>query len=103
MIDLRTLINLIFSALLHVPTYLHLIFSLYTPGSTFGTLETAFGTQAHYLPGAGLTEINPFLILPPLLSLPLDFVSGEWPKLICLGPVEPGALVPLGPSNIFNV
>lgn len=31
---------------------------------------------------------------PLLVSLPLDFVSGKWLNLVCLGPPEPDALVP---------
>lgn len=37
-------------------------------------------------PSAVLTEINYFLVPPPLDSLPLDFVTSEWLSLVCLGP-----------------
>lgn len=74
MLDL-TMIDLTFAAHLQVPTYLCPTFSLCKPGSIFSTLETASETLAHYLLGVGLTEINSFLVLPPLPSLPLDFVS----------------------------
>lgn len=36
--------------------------------SVFSTLETVFETQVHCLPFAGLTEINFFLVSPPLVS-----------------------------------
>ena len=83
-------------------------FSLYKPGSIFGTVETIlfycgdlilFGTVEtlfYCLPSASLTEINSFLVPPPVISLSLDFVSDEWPNLVCLGPLEPRAFVPLG-------
>jgi len=44
----------------------------------------------------GLTEIN--FVSPPFVSLPLDFVSSKRLDLVCLGPLEPGALVPLHPG-----
>ena len=44
------------------------------------------------LPGVGLTEINSFPVSPPLVSLPLGFVSVQWPNLVGLGLPEPGAL-----------
>ena len=50
------------------------------------------------LPSVGITEINSFLVLSPLVSLPLDFVSGEWPNVVCLEAPEPGALAPLCPG-----
>ena len=52
-------------------------------------------------PSGGLGEINSFLVSPHLVSLPLDFVRGEQLNLICLGTLEPGALIPLGPSYIY--
>lgn len=48
--------------------------------------------------GVGFTEINPFLVSPPHVSLPLDSVSGKWLDMFYLGPLEPGALAPLCPS-----
>ena len=63
---------------LHIPTILCPTFSRHTPGRIFSTLETLVSC----LPGVGLTEINSFL------SLPLDFVSGKWPSLVCLGLIE---------------
>lgn len=47
------------------------------------------------LSGVGLTDINSFLVSPSLVSLPSDFVSSEWPNLLCLGPPRAGCLVPL--------
>ena len=67
--------DLTFTARLHIPTDLCPTFSSYKPGSVFGTLETVFETLVHSLPGAGLAEINSFLVSPLLVSLPLDFVS----------------------------
>jgi len=98
MTEPKTMIDLTFTAHLHVPADLCPTFSLYKPGSIFSTLETAFGSLVPSFPSVGLTEINSFLVSPPLLSLPLNFVSGEWQSLVCLGPPEPGALVPLFPS-----
>ena len=57
----------------------------------FFTLETASGISDLCLPG--LTEINSFLVSPLFISLPLDFVSDEWPNLVYLGFLEPGALL----------
>lgn len=48
-----------------------------------------------YLPGVGLTEISSLLASPLLASLSSDFVSSEWPHLVCLGALDPGVLVPL--------
>lgn len=65
----------------------------------------ALWTQSEMLvcwpPSGGLGEINSFLVSPHLVSLPLDFVRGEQLNLICLGTLEPGALIPLGPSYIY--
>ena len=71
--------DLTFNAHLHVSTHLCPTFSLPKPGSIFDTLETVFELLVYCLPVVGLTEINPFLTYPPLVSLPLDFVSFEWP------------------------
>lgn len=48
------------------------------------------------LPGVGLPEINSFL---SPTALPLDFVSTEWPNLVCLGPLKPRGLASLRPGN----
>lgn len=61
-------------------------------------LETVFERLIRCLPGVGLTEMNAFLVSPPLVSLPLGFVRGKRQKLVCLGPTGPGALEPWGPS-----
>ena len=50
------------------------------------------------LPGVSFTVINYFLVSPPLISLPSDFVSSEWLNLVYLVPLEPGALAPLHPG-----
>lgn len=49
----------------------------------FGILETVFEMLVHRLPDAGLSEINSFLVSPPVDFLPLDFVSCE-PPVRCL-------------------
>lgn len=49
----------------------------------------------HCLSSVGLTELNSFLVLPPLLHS----VSSNWPILVCLGPQEPRALEALCPSD----
>ena len=98
MTDPKTMIHLTFATHLDVPTDLCPTFCLYKPSSIFGTLDTIFETLVHCLPGVGLTDINSFLVLPPLVSWPLDFVRGEWPNLVFGGPLEPGALASLGPS-----
>lgn len=36
-----------------------------------------------------------FLVLPPLLSLPLDLVSGKWAEPGLFGTLKPGTLAPL--------
>lgn len=56
------------------------------------------GLLACGLLGVGLTEINSFLVSSSVISLPLDFVSGQGTNLVCLGPLESGALTTLGPS-----
>ena len=89
MTDPRTMFRLTFTAHLQAPTDLCPTLSFYKPTSIFSTLESVFETLAHCLPGGGLTEINPFLVLPPLVSLPLDFISGEWLNLVCSGTPAP--------------
>ena len=69
-----------------VPTDLCSTFSLYKPRSIFSTLETIFEILAYCLPGVGLTEINPSLVSPPAVSLPLDFVRSKHLNLVYLGP-----------------
>ena len=60
-------------------------------------METVFKTLDHHLLGTGLPEINSFPVSPPLVPQYLDFVSGEGPELVCLGPPTPklGARAPL--------
>lgn len=89
----KTMINLIFSVQLHVPIDFGPTFFLYKPISIFSILEVAF-SMLFCFPSVGLTEVNSFLVSPPLVSLPLDFVNGEWPNLLCLRPLEPDALAP---------
>lgn len=88
-------INLTFTTQLHVPTNICPACSLYKFSDIFGTLVTAFGTLVCCLLSVGLTEVNSFLVSPPLLSL--DFVNIKWLNLVCLGTLEPGAFAPLGP------
>lgn len=76
---------------MNAPPSLCPAFSLRSPGSAFSTLEMVSETLVHCLPGAGLPETNYFLSSPPLVCLPLDFVSDKWSNLVCLGPPEPGA------------
>lgn len=59
-------------------------------------LEIIFETLVACLLGVVLTEIDSFLVLPPFISLPLDFVSSEWLSPVCLGTPshQPGALAP---------
>ena len=68
--DPKTMIHLTFTAHLHIVTKPCPTFSLYEPRSIFSTLETIFGEMlvCCCLPSVGLTEINPFLLSPPLVS-----------------------------------
>lgn len=84
--DPKKMVHLTFTAHLHGPTDLCPSFSFYKPGKIFGTLETIFEILAHCLLGIGLTEINSFLVSQPLMSLPLDFASGQWSNVVCLEP-----------------
>ena len=100
----ENLINLTLTTQQHLPTDLCPTFSLYKPGSIFSTLETVFETLDRGIPGVGSTEINPFLVAPPLISLPLDFCQQQvarpglfgtlWAKLL-----HPCALVTI--SSFF--
>lgn len=90
--------GLTFTAHLHAPTHFCPIFSLHKPAGIFSTWETVFETLVWCLSGVGLSEINFFLILLPLISSPLDFVSSKWPDLVCLGAPETGALALLAPQ-----
>ena len=100
MIDPKTMIGPTFAAHLHVPTNLRPAFALFKLGCVLSTLETVSVTFVRCLPGIGLTEMNSFLVSPPLLSLPLDFPRGEWSNQVCLGSPEPAAFPPLHPSYI---
>ena len=42
-------------------------------------MEIVFETLVCLLPGAGLSEINSFLVSLSVLSLLLNFVHGGWP------------------------
>ena len=55
----------------------------------------------HCFPSVSLTAINSFLVFPSLISLPWDFVSGQWLSLVCLGSPEPGTLASLSPGYSF--
>lgn len=102
MTDSTIMINLTFTAHLHIPTDLGHTFSLYKSGSIFSTLETAERIIC-CLPRVDLTEINSFLVSPPLVSLPLDFVRWEWLHLVCMGSLEPGAPAHLCLSYKMNL
>lgn len=67
---------------------------LIQPANNFSTWETVFETLVPCLPGVGvsLSEINSFHVPPPPVSLPLDFVSGEWPNLVYLEDLAPRVL-----------
>ena len=87
MIDPRTVTRLTFPAHLHVPTGRGPAVSFYINRKLFSALlETVFETRVYCLPGVGLTEINSFLVSPPLVTLPLAFVTGEWWKQVYSGP-----------------
>ena len=78
----KTMIHLT-STYLPIRTHLCPAFSLYKPRGIFSTLETVFEMLINF-PSVGLPEINSFLVSPPLVSLPLDFVSQEWLNPFCL-------------------
>lgn len=88
--DPETVIGLAFTVHLHVPTDLCRTFVLCKP--------TVFEVT-----GVVFSEINPFLVSPPLISLPLAFVWGKWSNLVCLGLPEPPTLALLCPTYIFTV
>lgn len=92
---MNTTAHLTFTAHLHAPTPLGPTFSSCKPESIFGTLETVFETPARYLPGVGLTEINPSPVSLALVSLSLDLGGAE---LGLFGTLEPGALAPWRPG-----
>lgn len=52
-----------------------------------------------YRPSVGLTEMNSFLVSPPLVSLGLWILSVVSGETVCVGDVEPGALMPPGPGH----
>lgn len=54
----------------------------------FWHVERVFETLVHGLLGAGLSELNSFLVSPTVDSLPLDVISGCAPNLVCLGTPE---------------
>lgn len=66
-------------------TNMYSTFSSYEFRSISCTWETIFETLVCCLPGVDLTEINSFLVSPPLFSQTLDFVSCEWMNLVCVG------------------
>lgn len=69
--------SLTFTAHPRVPTDLCPPVSSCEPGSIWGTLEIVFETLGHCFPRVGLTDVDPFLGSPLLLSLPVDFISGQ--------------------------
>lgn len=75
----------------HVPTYLCPAFPYINLEVFEDSLWDISTLSSRYWPHGN----NPFIVSPPLISLPLYFVSCEWSKLACLGHPEPGALVPL--------
>lgn len=75
--DPKTVLHLTFTAHLQAPTDLSPTLSFCKPAGIFSILETVFETLACCLPSGGLTEVNPFLVSLPLISLPLDFINGE--------------------------
>lgn len=81
---------------MYPPTFA-LTFPYINLGSIFRALEVVLETLVHSLPGGGLTEIHSCLVSPPLTSLPLAFVSGEWWNLVPLAPEELAAPVALHP------
>lgn len=65
--DPKKMIDLTFTASVHIPTELCLTFSLCKPRSIFIILETVFETS-RCLSGIGFTEINSFLVSPTLTT-----------------------------------
>ena len=63
-------------------------FPFHKPGSVSSTLETVLETLFSHLCSVSLPEITSSRVSPPLISLPLDFVCGKWPNLVCVGPPE---------------
>ena len=90
--------DLTFTAHLHIPSNFVSHFP-YINLEVFPAPWTGCVTLVHCCPSAGLTEIHSFLVSPPLVSLPLDFVSVAKPGLF--GAPEPGALAPLYPAYGF--
>ena len=80
-------------SILPSPTCLWPAFSLFKPGSIFGTWKTVFEMLLHCLPGVGSTEINPFLVSPPFGSL-LGILStpNGWTWFVWDPHPQPGAL-----------
>ena len=101
MIDPSTMMDLTFTAHLHAPTHFCPTFFLYKSRSIFSTLETVFETLACCLACSGFSEIHPFLVSPPLISLLLDFVRDECQNLIYLGYPKSGIFIPLHPLQDF--
>ena len=69
----KTMINLTFTAHQHRPTELCPTLVLCKPGRWmyFQHFADSLKTLVSSLPGAGLTEINSFPVLPPIAPLPL--------------------------------
>lgn len=75
-------IDLTFTAHQHLPTNLVPHFPCINQGEFSALWRQVFEALVHYLPSVGFTEVNSFLVSPLLISLPLNFVNGEWLNLI---------------------
>lgn len=95
MIDPRTMIYLSF--ITHLPIFTNLCptFSLSKPRSTFSTLETGFKTLVCSLPGAGLAEMDSFLLFTTTALFASGFVvSGQtWSVWRSQGPDAHGLVL----------
>ena len=96
-----TITNLTFTAHLHVPmifvphlSYLNLVLWKY---QYFGNSLCDAGSLSAV--SLVLVSWNKSLISPLWVPLPLESVSGQWPNLVCLGPLEPGFLTTLRPGS----
>lgn len=69
------------------------------PASIFSALGTAFETPVRGPPSSGLAEINSSLVSPPLVCLPLDFVSGKQPTRSVWDPQSQVLLHPRSPAT----
>lgn len=88
LIDLKTMIGLIFTDHLLIPTDLCPTFPLYKPTSIFSALKIARATWVLSFSCAGIPDLNSFLVSSPSISLPLD--SCQWQVAIWEPIWEPG-------------